>query len=503
MKKLISALLALSVLLMSAVGYAEEIKMEIELPEYIPTGSYMAPEGICVGTVEPTVSLFSQAVQTEVFDYVYKILYDCDMNYYNNGYIEIPIYNEGYRMTVSQLDNLMERLVNEYGELLLSVRYGYSVTNDADLWVVSIKFQYVFDMKNDEGNPDAAVIKNKRAEIENKVNPFIIEMSKSSLSDLEKVLLTHDFIASNAIYLRDRSLINETYYHSLHSAIVGGETVCQGYTLAMCYILKQIGIDCVSCVCDEVNHVWNCVKVDGKWYHVDLTGDDIRETTEDLGIIIAIYYNSFMVSYEKTYNIVCDAFNKSLTDNSFVYPSGKVTNQSSDNSDYENGYVFNNIYVNTFDYPTKDGTNISDCFLPSGFSYSDGKIVYTLNTLGKTDYGSTYSFLYDSLRANDYAVSVPSKQTKYGYVFLFIEQNKPINSVNDFGGYMKYDVGDSNFCVNDFTVKGIAQTGNSYGLAAIYVPELVSSIDRSNKTEFFFWDGNMRPLTQKTAYQNQ
>lgn len=89
------------------------------------------------------------------------------------------------------------------------------------------------------------------------------------MTDAEKALVVHDYIIANCKY--DQS---QTKY-SAYDCLVKGSSVCQGYSLAYIYVLRDIlGIDCSMVLSDSQNHSWNYVKIDDKWYHTDLTADD-------------------------------------------------------------------------------------------------------------------------------------------------------------------------------------------------------------------------------------
>lgn len=91
----------------------------------------------------------------------------------------------------------------------------------------------------------------------------------SDMTDAEKALSVHDYIIANCRY--DQS---HTKY-SAYDCLVGGSSVCQGYSLAYIYVLRDIlGIDCSVVLSDSQNHSWNYVKIDDNWYHTDLTLDD-------------------------------------------------------------------------------------------------------------------------------------------------------------------------------------------------------------------------------------
>lgn len=93
-----------------------------------------------------------------------------------------------------------------------------------------------------------------------------------NLSDLDKLLILHDRLAVWTEYDVDFSTGEQMY--TAYGILVAREGVCMGYTLAYDYLLEQIGIDNYYCNSTELNHAWNIVSLNGKWYHVDVTWDD-------------------------------------------------------------------------------------------------------------------------------------------------------------------------------------------------------------------------------------
>ena len=92
--------------------------------------------------------------------------------------------------------------------------------------------------------------------------------------DREKLL--HDRLAKKITYDR-----NEAYMHSAYGALVNGRAVCDGYTESLQYLLRRVGIQAFTVIGDAVSesgkkdpHAWNIVRIDGKYYNVDLTWDD-------------------------------------------------------------------------------------------------------------------------------------------------------------------------------------------------------------------------------------
>lgn len=97
-------------------------------------------------------------------------------------------------------------------------------------------------------------------------------------NDYEKIKNLHDWMINNLTY--------DTTYHkaniyNIYGALKNGTTVCEGYARSFKYILDGLGIESVLVSGDATNsngetesHAWNYVKLDGKWYAIDLTWDD-------------------------------------------------------------------------------------------------------------------------------------------------------------------------------------------------------------------------------------
>ena len=92
-------------------------------------------------------------------------------------------------------------------------------------------------------------------------------------TDAERALYLHDRICRFAEY--DKTLESDNLFSFLKS----GKATCQAYTLAYIAVLRECGIKASYVASDTIEHIWNCVKIDGEWYHVDLTWDDSAATT--------------------------------------------------------------------------------------------------------------------------------------------------------------------------------------------------------------------------------
>lgn len=109
----------------------------------------------------------------------------------------------------------------------------------------------------------------------------------ADLDAYEREKYVHDFLLDHCEYddeaaASDEATSKEYMAHSIYGALVNGKCVCEGYGTAMQLLLNGLGVECVTLTGraasqndeEEVLHLWNAVKLDGAWYHVDPTWDD-------------------------------------------------------------------------------------------------------------------------------------------------------------------------------------------------------------------------------------
>lgn len=104
-----------------------------------------------------------------------------------------------------------------------------------------------------------------------------LAVAATGRNEYERELLLHDALAKHIKYK------SGTNAHDAYGALVLGQAVCEGYARAFQYLLYQAGIQCLIAegtsnnpdTNKKENHAWNVVRIDGQYYHVDLTWDDI------------------------------------------------------------------------------------------------------------------------------------------------------------------------------------------------------------------------------------
>lgn len=508
MKKIVSMIAGILVLISAAVTAGAE-KISIANEKY-PAPGYAG--AVFVGTVEDInvanngMSLFSTPEES-LADYIYNKLMDIEWcnrseNQLKHEYsftnskkqtiketdLFVVIHLNGYTVSEQDLSTTMDFLINEAGELLIKPFYLTGRYNDDEIAAVLVSFAY-----------DMNYISEYRTKIKNKADDFIESLGDYKLlSQRERVLLTHDFIADIAHYTTDDA--DKFQYHTLYSALIQGETVCQGYTQAMCYILNQIEVECVSCLHKDGSHVWNCVNVDGQWSHVDLTWDDARRKyyMDNDKIKVAmfdpVFYDNFMTDAatmiaKKKNGYDPKEYNGNLEQSEFTFPSGKLLYNDTifeyNNSEYT---------YNCFKFLGLNDEDRKTYFIPSGCKYENGKIKHIYKQVDiNNELVNKYEFLYDNLIPSVCTVSVPEKLDN-GYSFILL----PLKGIADNDNINIYMASYENNITQISKLTISYHRSRQNGLHIINAVSNNSQETTANQAKFFFWDSNMRPYTQPT-----
>lgn len=104
-------------------------------------------------------------------------------------------------------------------------------------------------------------------EIDAEVNK-IFAMVSDDMTDYDKIKLFHDILASTVVY--DESAPN---CRDIYGVFVDKKAICGGYSKAFSYLCSKAGIETATVTgdADGQPHMWNKVRIDGKWYNIDVT----------------------------------------------------------------------------------------------------------------------------------------------------------------------------------------------------------------------------------------
>lgn len=179
--------------------------------------------------------------------------------------IDIKKYKIPKNETEDVMNTFYQRLYYHYPEYDFYVDRNYTYY-DRNGYTEAIQFKYLYSK---------STITNMKKQISDAVAPVLNEIDRR-WSDKEKALYIHDWLAVNYMYdlrLFDKNQESNTVY-DMYNFLTQKTGVCMAYALTYLYILRLCGIDSYFIESLEGNHSWNIVKINGIWYHVDVTHDD-------------------------------------------------------------------------------------------------------------------------------------------------------------------------------------------------------------------------------------
>ena len=207
---------------------------------------------------------------------------------------------------------------------LLSDIYHGILDEDPRMWYVSGTCEYTTDSNGfvDEVYPrymtnDWGKVSLMKDRYEEAMGNLLASIPPEE-DEVGRIRSLHDSITEACSYNKECSNDPNGYDVTLddnpygaYAAIVQGRAVCRGYALAYKDACQRLGIECE--VTRTHTHEWNKVRVDGNWYNVDLTFDDMENSSRS-------HYTLFMKSDE--YLTRYDGLNTTSHPHAHAIPSG-------------------------------------------------------------------------------------------------------------------------------------------------------------------------------------
>jgi len=393
-----------------------------------------------------------------------------------------------------------------------SVRISYSLHPNgtvSNLTVIASGFEY--SMTKAEYN------RNKQRfdqEVQRALN-----YAASAQTDFEKALAIHDYIVLNTSYdkenldyaIRNNNVPLRSDSHTAFGPLVNNLSVCDGYARAYMYLMKELGMECniVEGKLGEINHVWNVVKIDGRWFNVDTTANDpLFDNIQDLhGLVSHRYFllSDAALRREGTHsgwNTSLTKANSTMYDKAFFRSANSAVIKLGDAfywlaSDVVTGIGVNNNHIRKFDMNTRktstvhsfesvwfrDGTENSNEFRFSNASFSrlaayNGRLYF--NTAKEIR-------SFDPATSKSSVIARPEGLGGTGNRFIF--------GITMRGNALTYTVKTTAARPDNFvriavpaaTSTAIEMSRNSATLAAGETLEIRSRLTPSNSTDFIFW----------------
>lgn len=154
--------------------------------------------------------------------------------------------------------------------------------------------------------PSYLAVRSRQIETEEKIDEFIKKNIKKDMTDFKKAQIIHDYIINIATPAPGAWMTPKgNNVHETPALFLDGKGVCEAYAMAFNRLAERAGLESkmvvgiyspffnqdqrrkkylknIEKILDEpefdkkINHAWNKVKINGKWYNVDTYHDDFR-----------------------------------------------------------------------------------------------------------------------------------------------------------------------------------------------------------------------------------
>lgn len=174
-----------------------------------------------------------------------------------------------YNISTSDAMDLTAEVADFRGDNPYYIFSIWATHDDDDNTILVLGYQYTPE--------ELAERLEKDAEEQAVVDAAIASCVADGMSDYEIAKALHDYLALNNEYdMRYYSGNVPAISYTAYGALVNRTSVCAGYALAYERLMDQVGIPCeyVTGMTTNGYHAWNIIRIDGEWYHVDVTWDD-------------------------------------------------------------------------------------------------------------------------------------------------------------------------------------------------------------------------------------
>ena len=165
------------------------------------------------------------------------------------------------------------------GKELYDIFFQMRLDHPEIFWAVGFSWKYYPDSPNLIFVPEYLFEKGKIKEHQIALTSRAEKLARQAqgLSEWEKEKYVHDFICKNVRYDK----LKKPYSHEIIGPLGQGVGVCEGIAKAVKVLCDALGLWCMIAICGnnpekgiKYRHTWNIVRIDGVYYHLDVTFDN-------------------------------------------------------------------------------------------------------------------------------------------------------------------------------------------------------------------------------------
>lgn len=159
------------------------------------------------------------------------------------------------------------------------VKAEYTIAQSGFNVFVTISYWDTYPIVEAFQQNDTTTLSATQLELFDKYCDILGTCTSNSYSAYENELAIHDYLVSNIEYGE-----GEEGDKGAYGALIEGKAICSGYTEAFKTLMDMLGIEnkVINGRTNGEDHGWNMVKLDGEWYHVDVTWDDPVDGNETI-----------------------------------------------------------------------------------------------------------------------------------------------------------------------------------------------------------------------------
>lgn len=115
----------------------------------------------------------------------------------------------------------------------------------------------------------------------NKVNSILSGLALTGKSQYQKALAIKDYVCNNVSHDEAGTSTAEEN-KTAYGALIKGKTTILGYAMAFYRLATMAGLECriLTSAPESPTHTWNIVKIDGKFYNIDVSFSDYTSGTD-------------------------------------------------------------------------------------------------------------------------------------------------------------------------------------------------------------------------------
>ena len=192
-------------------------------------------------------------------------------------------------------DVIFNQICEEYMiETMGMQEYSYYYMPESDTrTAVDLNFKYFQDKYTLDQ------VKDMKDQTLAKAKEVIRDLDLANKSTFEAVELVNQYLCDHCVYPATEPYSCES--HSPYGALIEQSAVCEGYARAAQLIFMLCGIDSYYVVGDTPGggHAWNLVKVDGLYYQLDVTWNDV-DSQPNMYFLVTDDYMSLSRTWDQT-----------------------------------------------------------------------------------------------------------------------------------------------------------------------------------------------------------